>query len=96
MERLNFPELIGDTSFERVRAIIRNRVGKDTHVEFKVFRHSPRARIPKIYQDTNTVHLHMDSKWNCVMKTPFFRGYLHNAKHYDDEDSRSSFTSETK
>jgi hypothetical protein len=95
MERVQFPELLGDTSFERVRAVILNKLGEDTHVELKIFWHSTRARIPKLHQDLNTVHLHMDSKWNCVMKTPKFVGYLHNAVTYE-EDSRSDFSSETK
>lgn len=96
MERYAFPEVIGDTSFERIRAIILNKIGDDTALEFKVFWHSNRARIPKMYQDLNTVHLHMDSKWNCVMKTPVFKGYVHNLVTYEDDEVRSDFTSETK
>lgn len=95
MERFEFPELVGDTSFERVKARILDKIGDDTHVEIKVFWHNNLNRIKKFHQEHNTVYLHMDSKYNCVATTPVFIGYVHNAIDYDSE-VRSDFSSETK
>lgn len=84
MERVSFPQLVGDTSFERVKAVIYDTLGTDTNIEFKIFWHDRSSRIKKVKPENNVVVLHMDNKWNCVLKTPKFMGYTHTLANYED------------
>lgn len=84
MERVSFPQLVGDTSFERVKSVISDTLGVDTKIEYKIFWHDRNSRIKKMKPENNVIILHMDNKWNCVLKTPTFMGYLHTLAIYDD------------
>lgn len=76
MERFSFPQLVGDTSLDRIKAVILDAVGYDTKLDFKIFWHDGNVKISR-KPEFNVVALHMDKKWNCVLVSPQFLGYTH-------------------
>jgi hypothetical protein len=75
MEVIRFPSCVGN-DLDRAMAIIHMRMGR-TRVRFHVVLHDrPQSIKASSVQlsDSNTIVLHVDTKWNAVCRVPVFQG----------------------